>query len=984
MTVASETSRSGPYTGNNVTNVFDYEFRILDENHLRVIRTENGVETVLTIDTDYIVSDVGEPGGGQIALVTPPTASQTITILRDVPFTQETDLENQGPYFAETVEEGFDAGVMRDQQLAERLDRAVVIPASADPSSLNALVEDVLRLSVSADNIDAVANNAANINTVAGISADVATVAGVANDIPAVAALSDEIAAIGPVASDIPTVAANVDDITNFADVYQGPKASDPTLRNNGSALQAGDLYFNTAIDLMKVRTASGEWADASALSLNMTPNSFTGDGAGTDFVLSAGPGVAANLLVWVGGVRQVPGTDYTVSGATLTLLAAPGAGVAVDTLVVATVSDLNVPAAGTSVWPVSSRAELATLSPSSEAAVLTETGREGTFLWDASDLSARVSADSTQGTYVAPASAPSGASGAWRRIRPFGDLHRISEYGDDIAVAMAVCAATGGGTVEINKRGTIVPAAGLIIPPNVSLVGMGADTVIDFSSLSSGELIDGLYGAAWDGAGLAALPSFTSISAGDTTITFAAAHGLARGDVICIYDSANGSFLPKGAVGGGRDEYRRGQRVRVVDISGNTIYIDEPIVFSYASGSTTTIYKQSSVSGRIGGLKLSMEGSAVVSNRCIRITYGDRVKVDDLHAVGGSYGALELDQGFETEGSGVFHTDLQTTMPNSYPLSVINCTRSRFRNFSAGGKWNGVGTAGNNKVGAINNHDNVFEDFVAFGTVAAGIDMHGNSDRTFFRRGHVRNGVVLGGRDAICEDVHADEGVYNTVLQLSEVYGGRHEFIRGSLTCRSANSSSSTYKVHAYGGGAFRTAKQETFFKLHTRMDANAAAFWIGIMNDSPTYPVSHDIDINVGAAGALTDFVRMNNVNAVGPASHGKLRATGLPSVSVPFAVFENYTAKVYDYPRTKITRTIVTTADPTVVSPAGDSFNFYPVQPKTLVSAVSVAPGGQIPSPYFYARSQSSIHLAFTRAGGGAFSAGLSMTFDAEVFL
>lgn len=140
MTVASEQNRSGPYTGNGVTTIFNYGFRILDEDHIRVILATAGVETVLTIDTDYIVSDVGEAGGGQVALTVAPTAAQTIIIRRNVPFTQETDLENQGPYFAETIEAALDLAAMRDQQLSERLDRAAVLPGSADADDLVAAI----------------------------------------------------------------------------------------------------------------------------------------------------------------------------------------------------------------------------------------------------------------------------------------------------------------------------------------------------------------------------------------------------------------------------------------------------------------------------------------------------------------------------------------------------------------------------------------------------------------------------------------------------------------------------------------------------------------------------------------------------------------------------------------------------------------------------------------------------------------------------
>lgn len=53
---------------------------------------------------------------------------------------------------------------------------------------------------------------------------------------------------------------------------------------------------------------------------------------------------------------------------------------------------------------------------PAGGAALLAEAGREGLFTFDPADRSASVSADPAQGIFVAPASDPTGASGAWVR----------------------------------------------------------------------------------------------------------------------------------------------------------------------------------------------------------------------------------------------------------------------------------------------------------------------------------------------------------------------------------------------------------------------------------------------------------------------------------------------------------------------------------------------------------------------------------------
>jgi hypothetical protein len=49
--------------------------------------------------------------------------------------------------------------------------------------------------------------------------------------------------------------------LDNFDDIFLGAKASDPTLDNDGDALSAGDMYFNTGTDRMRVYSGSA-WAN--------------------------------------------------------------------------------------------------------------------------------------------------------------------------------------------------------------------------------------------------------------------------------------------------------------------------------------------------------------------------------------------------------------------------------------------------------------------------------------------------------------------------------------------------------------------------------------------------------------------------------------------------------------------------------------------------------------------------------------------------
>lgn len=143
MTVSSETAKSGPYTGNGVTTVFAYGFRILSASHLEVVRTTDGVDSTVS-PSDYTVSGVGSISGGSVTFSVAPASGETVTIIRNAPFTQQTDLENQGAFLAEVVEEALDLAAMRDQQLYEELTRALKIPVGSMISGTEEAIETLL------------------------------------------------------------------------------------------------------------------------------------------------------------------------------------------------------------------------------------------------------------------------------------------------------------------------------------------------------------------------------------------------------------------------------------------------------------------------------------------------------------------------------------------------------------------------------------------------------------------------------------------------------------------------------------------------------------------------------------------------------------------------------------------------------------------------------------------------------------------------
>lgn len=233
MTLSTTTNKAS-FAGSGTTGPFSFTFPFYDDDDLAVYKVVDGVPSLLTITTDYTVSGAGETTGGSVTTVDTVDEGETLVVMRDLTLTQLVDLVNQGDFYADTLEEVFDRVTMFCQQLKEQLDRTIKLPigSTTDTDSL-------------ADNMLIVASDEADIGTVADNIADVNTVA-------------DNIADVG-------IVADNVADVTNFSDVYLGAAASDPATRTDGSALQAGDMYFNTVTKVLMVYDGVSAWSDSHA-----------------------------------------------------------------------------------------------------------------------------------------------------------------------------------------------------------------------------------------------------------------------------------------------------------------------------------------------------------------------------------------------------------------------------------------------------------------------------------------------------------------------------------------------------------------------------------------------------------------------------------------------------------------------------------------------------------------------------------------------
>lgn len=132
MTVSSGYAPNSS-TGNGVTTVFAYNFRILAAADLEV--TVDGV--VQTLNVDYTVTGVGDGSGGSITFTAAPADGANVIRRRNMALTRATDYQDNGDLLADVLNPDQDAPVMMLQQLAEQVDRSIKMPlGDAAPSEV--------------------------------------------------------------------------------------------------------------------------------------------------------------------------------------------------------------------------------------------------------------------------------------------------------------------------------------------------------------------------------------------------------------------------------------------------------------------------------------------------------------------------------------------------------------------------------------------------------------------------------------------------------------------------------------------------------------------------------------------------------------------------------------------------------------------------------------------------------------------------------
>ena len=277
MSIASTTRKAGPYTGNGVTTIFPFSFKVFASSDLVVTQTDlSGVETTLTLTTNYTVSlnaNQDANPGGTVTCVSAPISGYLLTLTSGVPELQPVVLTNNGGFYPSVINDALDRLTIFAQQISEQMSRSLKFPKS-DPLSVTPYL-------------------------------------------PSVSARANKYLAFD--SSGNPTVSAN--DIQYYSDLA--------TASANSSAASATSsaAFATSATSSASSASASASQVIATAVSVTPSTTNFSGDGVTTTFTLAYSVADKNLIDVFISGVYQSK-SKFTVSaGTSLTFVSAPASG---------------------------------------------------------------------------------------------------------------------------------------------------------------------------------------------------------------------------------------------------------------------------------------------------------------------------------------------------------------------------------------------------------------------------------------------------------------------------------------------------------------------------------------------------------------------------------------------------------------------------------------------------------------------------------
>ena len=114
------------YVANGTLTTYEFPFVIFTNTDIQVYLND-----ILQMPETYTVSGIKDTNGGIVTFATPPTNGTIITITRDLSIERTTDFQDGGTLRADTLNDEFDYQTAYLQQVADSINRSMILPPYA-------------------------------------------------------------------------------------------------------------------------------------------------------------------------------------------------------------------------------------------------------------------------------------------------------------------------------------------------------------------------------------------------------------------------------------------------------------------------------------------------------------------------------------------------------------------------------------------------------------------------------------------------------------------------------------------------------------------------------------------------------------------------------------------------------------------------------------------------------------------------------------
>ena len=313
-----------------------------------------------------------------------------------------------------------------------------------------------------------------------------------------------------------------------------------------------------------------------------------------------------------------------------------------------------------------------------------------------------------------------------------------------DDAAAINAALASGAKRVYL-PAGTYKVGATLLVPANVSMYGDGPGaTIIDGSGATYANLTSGVHISA-SGGNWTALPALSSNPvAGASSLVFASAPSVARGDIVVIYNPTDGSWS------GFRTYYREGEMQRVAGVSGSTVTTQGSLFHGYTAADVDAYVMSGPTTATFSGFALKGLASSASPVFGLRITRGVDCCISNVKVTNCSYSGIELVQCYGASVTDCFvQEDASSDHGGDYGLVVANSTSVSVSGGYYYAARHGITTGGGTGVGAVPCRLVKYSNLTAVTgstTTTGALDFHGICEHCMVDGCTIDGGMIVGG----------------------------------------------------------------------------------------------------------------------------------------------------------------------------------------------------------------------------------------------